>query len=57
MELTDGSAVHISNGKYLTPNRTDLSAEGGLRPDIDTALTDSGDAQLSAALSEVQWQT
>ena len=57
VELTDGSAVHISNGKYLTPNRTDLSAEGGLRPDIDTALTDSGDAQLSAALSEVQWQT
>ena len=49
--------MHISNGKYLTPNRTDLSAEGGLRPDIDTALTDSGDAQLSAALSEVQWQT
>lgn len=57
VELTDGSAVHISNGKYLTPTRTDLSAEGGLRPDIDVALTDKGDAQLDAALSEVQWQT
>ena len=45
--------VLISNGKYLTPNRTDLSAEGGLRPDIDTALTDSGDAQLSLSLIHI----
>ena len=57
IELTDGSAVVISNGKYLTPTRVDLSAEGGLRPDIDVALTDSGDEQLTAALTEVQWQT
>lgn len=57
IELTDGSAVVISNGKYLTPTRVDLSAEGGLRPDIDVALTDEGDAQLTAALTEVQWQT
>ena len=35
--LPDGSAVHISSRKYLTPNRVDLSEQGGLVPDIVVA--------------------
>lgn len=53
IELSDGSAIHISNGKYLTPNRVDLTEQGGLRPDNEVALTSSGDAQLDAALADV----
>jgi carboxyl-terminal processing protease len=51
--LSDGSAVHISNNKYLTPNRVDLSEQGGITPDIVVPMTDSGDAQLEAAISAV----
>lgn len=53
IELSDGSAIHISNGKYLTPNRVDLTEQGGLRPDNEVTLTSSGDAQLDAAMADV----
>lgn len=33
IELSDGSAVHISTHKYLTPDRVDLSDVGGVTPD------------------------
>ena len=33
VELSDGSAVHISTNKYLTPNRVDLAEAGGVVPD------------------------
>ena len=33
VELSDGSAVHISTNKYLTPNRVDLADAGGVTPD------------------------
>ena len=47
--LVDGSAVHISSKRYLTPNRLDLTEQGGLTPDI--ALENGeNDAQLEAAL-------
>jgi len=32
--LSDGSAVHISNHKYLTPKRVDLADQGGITPDV-----------------------
>ncbi len=50
IELSDGSAVHISTRKYLTPSRVDLSEVGGISPDVSVALdgTDT-DAQLEAA--------
>lgn len=51
LPLSDGSAVHISSSKYLTPNRADLSEQGGLTPDITVALTETGDAQLEAAMA------
>ena len=34
VELSDGSAVHISTHKYLTPNRVDLADAGGIIPDF-----------------------
>ena len=49
LELEDGSAVHISNNVYLTPNRIDLSEQGGLTPDIEIEQMDEGDAQLDKA--------
>ncbi len=33
IELSDGSAVHISTNKYLTPHHTDLAEVGGVIPD------------------------
>ena len=38
--LRDGSAVHISKFRYLTPNRVDLFEAGGLTPDVETALSE-----------------
>ena len=68
--LSDGSAVHISSAKYLTPQRNDLSETGGLVPDIvrsqvtetvtdpDTGETieqeSETDAQLEAAIAALQ---
>lgn len=46
--LSDGSAVHISTRRYLTPNRTDLAQQGGLTPDIVVEAT-ADDAQLLEA--------
>lgn len=50
--LDDGSAVHISSKKYLTPNRVDLSEQGGLVPDVVVAPATEGDVdtQLEAAI-------
>lgn len=50
-ELSDGSALHISTAKYLTPNRVDLSQQGGVTPDMEVALSGSTDSQLDAAVS------
>lgn len=47
--LIDGSAVHISSKRYLTPNRVDLTEQGGLKPDL--VIEDGeNDPQLKAAL-------
>lgn len=52
IELDDGSAVHISSRKYLTPNRVDLSEQGGLTPDVVIAPGEESDVdiQLEAAI-------
>lgn len=62
--LSDGSAVHISTNRYLTPNGIDLAEQGGIIPDTildlseeDTAYFTAGeldhkdDEQLQAALT------
>ena len=36
--LHDGSAVHLSHYRYLTPKRVDLFATGGLTPDVEIEL-------------------
>ena len=55
IELSDGSAVHISTGSYLTPAGVDLAEQGGVIPDQSVQLTATGDAQLDAAVAAVQW--
>lgn len=47
--LLDGSAVHISTKRYLTPNRVDLTQQGGLTPDIQVEYGEN-DPQLAAAM-------
>ena len=53
--LSDGSAVHISSNKYLTPQRVDLSEQGGLTPDITIKPGEDADndLQLNAAITAV----
>ena len=52
LELSDGSAVHISTHKYLTPNRVDLAEAGGVTPDIAVAQADEKtDTQLETAIN------
>ncbi|MGI5935797.1 MAG: S41 family peptidase [Oscillospiraceae bacterium] len=51
VSLPDGSAIHISNNVYLTPNRVDLSKAGGVTPDIEEGNEGAEDRQLSAAVS------
>lgn len=47
--LLDGSAVHVSSKRYLTPARVDLSETGGIVPDVELELGEN-DAQLAAAV-------
>lgn len=62
--LSDGSAVHLSVNRYLTPKRVDLSEAGGLAPDVEVPISDElwpylyagelpheSDEQLKAAIS------
>lgn len=57
IELSDGSAIHVSTARYLTPMRVDLAEQGGIVPDQIVALTSKGDAQRDAALAAVQLMT
>ena len=65
--LSDGSAVNLSVGKYFTPNGVSLAEVGGLKVDIpvdvdqETAaliygqmLPEADDAQLQAAVAAMQ---
>lgn len=56
IELSDGSAVHLSSRKYLTPKRTDLAILGGLNPDVpvERGLDPEIDEQLERAVHEAQ---
>lgn len=56
VELSDGSAVHLSSRKYLTPKRADLSILGGLNPDVpvERGLDPEIDEQLDRAIHEAQ---
>ncbi len=47
-ELSDGSAVGLSIGKYYTPKGVSLADEGGLKPEIQIDLDDEAEAKLYA---------
>lgn len=49
ISLSDGSAVHLSTNKYLTPQRVDLSEAGGLVPDHVVENSADADVQLAMA--------
>ena len=64
IELSDGSAVHISNHKYLTPKRVDLSDSKGINPDVvvnDSAMDPDGllrsDKAVQAAIDAMNGYT
>ncbi len=44
--LSDGSALHISTRKYMTPGRVDLSETGGLTPDVEVEISEEDFALL-----------
>ena len=69
IELSDGSLVNLSVGKYFTPKGVSLAEVGGLQPDIpidvdeetmaeiySETLAPEEDAQLQAAITELQKQ-
>ena len=51
-QLADGSAIHLSRYTYLTPERNDLYAAGGLIPDVAAELTEEEYAQFATGWLE-----
>ena len=51
-QLSDGSAVGLSIGKYFTPKGVSLAEAGGLKPEIKIELDDETEAKLYAGLLE-----
>lgn len=55
IELSDGSAVHLSTKEYLTPKRVDLAEVGGITPDVVvTNESESVDTQLEKAINQLK---
>jgi carboxyl-terminal processing protease len=53
-DLSDGSSVHITYAKWLTPNRRQIDGQG-LQPSLDVGITDADrnaglDPQLDRAI-------
>ena len=44
--LADGSAIHLSKYRYLTPHRVDLTETNGIVPDVELALTEEERTEL-----------
>lgn len=51
-QLSDGSAVNISIGKYTTPNGVDLAQQGGLTPQILVEVDDETAARIYSGILE-----
>ena len=56
-DLSDGSSLHVTNARWLTPSRHEIEG-AGLTPDIEVALTDQDrqqerDPQLDAAIAHL----
>ena len=56
VELSDGSAVHISTNKYLTPGRVDLAEAGGITPDyvVSNEVAPAGDEKPDEETPDTQ---
>ena len=50
IQLSDGSAVNLSTGKYFTPSGKNLTETGGLTPDIPLAVDEETAAKIYANL-------
>ena len=48
IELSDGSAVNLSVGKYFTPEGVSLADEGGLKPDVTVEVDEETYAAIYA---------
>lgn len=51
-QLSDGSAVGLSVGKYCTPNGVSLAEVGGLKPDVELAVDDETLSKIYAGALE-----
>ncbi len=51
-ELSDGSAVNLSVGKYFTPNGVSLAEVGGLVPDIPVEVDEETDSLIYSQMLE-----
>ena len=50
IELSDGSAVNLSVGKYYTPKGVSLAEEGGLVPNVLVEVDEETAAQIYSQL-------
>ena len=48
IELSDGSAIHLSVGKFSTPNGINLAEVGGIAPTHEVKLTEEQAEKLAA---------
>lgn len=49
-QLSDGSAVNVSIGKYTTPNNVDLAEQGGLTPQVLVEVDEETAAMIYAGV-------
>ena len=54
IELSDGSAVGLSVGKYYTPKGVSLAETGGLKPDVEQKLEEEKETKLYAGVLDPQ---
>ncbi len=54
IELSDGSAVGLSVGKYYTPKGVSLAETGGLKPDVEQKLEKEKETKLYAGVLDPQ---
>jgi carboxyl-terminal processing protease len=59
-DLSDGSSLHVTNARWLTPNRQEIDGVG-LSPDLEIEITDADrqnerDPQLERAIAYLQEQ-
>lgn len=54
IELSDGSAVGLSVGKYYTPKGVSLAETGGLKPDVEQKLEEEKETKLYADVLDPQ---